>query len=69
MLEVNQAAVAWDPDKKRWVIRFQVGAEVIKRPGLRTSRDADDESLRSMAVKVAEDDGYQLNPAAVTVSR
>jgi len=69
MMIVNQAGVSWDADKKRWVIRFQIGAEVIKRPGLKTARDADDESLRSMAVQVAHDDGYQLNPAAVTVSR
>jgi hypothetical protein len=69
MVEVNQAAVTWDAEKKRWVIRLQVGAEVIKRPGLKTGRDADDESLRSMAVQVAQDDGYRLSPAAVTVSR
>ena len=69
MVVVNQAAVTWDADKKRWVIRFQIGAEVIKRPGLKTARDADDASLRSMAVQVAQDDGYQLNPEAVTVSR
>ena len=66
---VNQAAVTWDAAKKHWVIRFQIGAEVIKRLGLKTAHDADDESLRTMAVKVAEDDGYQLSPAAVTVSR
>jgi len=69
MVVVNQAAVTWDAAKKHWVIRFQIGAEVIKRPGLKTAHDADDESLRTMAVKVAEDDGYQLSPAAVTVSR
>ena len=69
MVVVSQAAVTWDSDKKRWVIRFQVGAEVIKRPGLKTARDADDESLRSMAVKIAQDDGYQLSPSSVTVSR
>jgi hypothetical protein len=69
MMEVNNAAVTWDADKKRWVIRLQVGGDVIKRPGLKSSHDADDESLRSMAVKVAQDDGYQLNPSAITVSR
>ncbi len=69
MVEVNRAAVTWDADKKHWVIRFQIGAEVIKRPGLKTARDADDESLRSLAVKIAQDDGYQLSPTAVTVSR
>ncbi len=69
MVEVNNAAVAWDAGKKRWVIRLQVGGEVIKRPGLKSTRDTDDESLRSMAVQLAQDEGYQLSPAVITVSR
>jgi len=69
MVELSNAAVSWDADKKHWVIRLQVGGEVIKRPGLKTARDADDESLRSLAVQVAQDEGYQLSPAAITVSR
>lgn len=69
MVELSNAAVSWDAAKKHWVIRLQVGGEVIKRPALKSARDADDESLRSMAIQVAQDEGYQLSPAAITVSR
>jgi hypothetical protein len=69
MVEVNNAVVNWDAQKKQWVVRLQIGGEVIKRPALKTTRDTDDELLRSTAVKLAEDEGYHLNPSTVTVTR
>jgi hypothetical protein len=69
MVEVDNAAVTWDAQKKRWVIRLQVGAEVIKRPALKTAHDADEDLLRTVAVKIAQDEGYYLNSSTVTVAR
>ncbi len=69
MVEVNSAVVNWDAQKKQWVIRLQIGGEVIKRPALKTARETDDELLRSTAVQVAEDEGYHLSPSIVTVTR
>jgi hypothetical protein len=69
MVEISNAAVNWDAQKKRWVIRLQIGGEVIKRPAPKAARETDDELLRSTAVQIAEDEGYHLNPSDVTVTR
>ena len=69
MVEISNAAVNWDAQKKHWVIRLQIGGEVIKRPVPKAARDTDDELLRSTAVQIAEDEGYHLNPSTVTVTR
>ena len=69
MVRADTAAVSWDAQRKCWVIRLQVGEEVIKRPTPNVARDANDEVLHSTAVKTANDEGYELDPASVTVTR
>jgi len=69
MVRADTAAVSWDEQKKCWVIRLQVGEAVIKRPAPNVARNANDEVLHSMAVKTANDEGYELDPASVTVTR
>jgi hypothetical protein len=70
----QSANVVWDDrDRKRkgWAVHLHAGAEVIKyhppRPG--PDRQAADAELVSLAVKSALDNGYELNPAAVKISR
>ena len=69
MRNADKAQVAWDSEKKVWRVRIQIGEEVIKRPAGKTPADAADDDLRSLAVKTAEDEGYELDPAQVTISR
>ncbi len=69
MVRADTAAVSWDEQRKRWVIRLRVGEEVIKRPAPNVARDANDEVLHSTAVRIANDEGYELDPADVTVMR
>ena len=69
MLKADKAAVNWDTAKKRWVVRLQMGEEVIKRPAPKTPRDANDDLLRSLAVATAKDEGYELDTSSVTVAR
>src|SRR4029079_10487354 len=61
--------VIWDVKERHWQVRIMVGAEVIKRPTSITSMDADDAELRSIAVHTAEDEGYRVEPGAVTIHR
>ena len=69
MIRADAAAVSWDAERKCWVIRLRAGEEVIKRSARNVARDANDEVLHSTAVKTANDEGYELDPASVTVTR
>ena len=69
MLRADSAQVSWDPKKKEWHVRIQIGAEVIRRPAPKASPDADDETLRSVAVETAKDDGYEVDPSRVAITR
>lgn len=69
MAKADNAQVTWETQKKSWQIRIRVGAEVIRRPAANTAADAAEEALRSMAVKVAQDEGYDLDPSKVTITR
>ena len=70
MIKADTAAVNWDADKKAWRVRIQVGEEIIKRPcDKKVKRDADDAALRTLAVKTAQDDGYEVEPGNVSISR
>jgi hypothetical protein len=66
MLKANEAKIEWSPDKKRWHVVIQVGAEVIKR-WAGDSHESGDEALRTLAVQTAKDEGYELDPARVSV--
>lgn len=74
MTPAHSAEVVWqnhDKKHKGWTVHLQVGAEVIKyhapHPG--PAQDAADAELISLAVNSARDDGYELNPAAVKITR
>ena len=71
MMKADSASVNWDPDKKAWRVRIQVGEEVIKRPasGHKLQRDAADDVLRTAAVDTARADGYEIDSAAVAIVR
>jgi len=69
MLKAEKTAVNWDPAKKEWHVRIQIGEEVIKRTLSKTPRDASEDVLRSQAVETANDEGYEVDEAQVTIQR
>ncbi|MBI1786507.1 MAG: hypothetical protein HYR60_03010 [Acidobacteria bacterium] len=69
MMRADHATVAWDAPKKRWLVRIQIGGEVIKRPAPNAGRDADEQALREAAIQTAKDEGYELAPSGVTIAR
>jgi hypothetical protein len=69
MLKADSATVSWDTDRKAWRVRIQVGEEVIKRPCKKVKHDADDASLRTVALETARDEGYEIEPSTVTIAR
>jgi len=69
MLRADHAKVGWNPDKKHWEVRIQVGEEVIKRPLAGAAAQSDVTALKARAVEIANDEGYTLNPANVSVEQ
>ena len=70
MIKADRAEVSWDAQKKKWAVRIQVGEEVVKRtPDKSPAKDAADGQLRDIAIEIAHADGYDIDAAAVTISR
>jgi hypothetical protein len=69
MIRANEAKVEWNAEKKHWQVVIQVGAEVIRRTCPKNPENADDAELRSVALATARDEGYDLDPAQVSVVR
>ena len=69
MLRADTAKVEWSSEKKQWHVAIAVGEEVIKRWLKDQPHEAADDSLRSLAVGTAKDEGYELDAGRVTLAR
>jgi hypothetical protein len=67
MIKANDAKVEWNTDKKHWQVVIHMGAEVIRRQCDKTPRDAAESDLRDLAIRTARDEGYDLDPARVSI--
>jgi hypothetical protein len=67
MLRADSAHLNWDTHKKQWNVRVKVGEEVMRRPIPSTPQSAGDDVLRSLAVEIANADGYEVDPAKIDI--
>jgi hypothetical protein len=67
-MRADRVELSWDPAKSQWLVRIQNGEEVIRRH-CKTPKDADEQTLRSAAAKTVQDEGYELDPATVSIHR
>ena len=71
MMKPTSTKVHWDDHRKHWTVEIQFGAEVVKRPVAKPSSQsaspAEIEDLRSQAVTIGRDEGYDVDPAQVVV--
>ncbi|HEX4773015.1 MAG TPA: hypothetical protein VH351_19435 [Bryobacteraceae bacterium] len=63
-MKADQVEVSRDEQNKRWVIRIQVGGEVIRRY-CKEPMNADQAALRDAAIKTASDEGYTVEASDV----
>jgi hypothetical protein len=64
----DRVQVSWDADKRKWVVKVEVGLEVIRRY-CNLPRDADESSLRTAAENTAIHEGYQVSADKIAVMR
>ena len=67
-MRADRIEVSWDANKSNWVVRIQSGEEVIRRH-CDLPRNADEQALRTAAQKTVQDEGYELDSAAVSIQR
>lgn len=63
-MNADRVEVSRDEKGKGWLIRIQVGEEVVRRH-CDEAKDADEATLRSAAVKIAADEGYSVDSSRV----
>ncbi|HMF79622.1 MAG TPA: hypothetical protein VK604_28430 [Bryobacteraceae bacterium] len=63
-MKADRVEISRDKQKNGWLIRIQVGEEVIRRHCNKPT-NADEATLRSAAIKTAADEGYTVDPSAV----
>ena len=67
-MRADRVEVSWDANKSSWLVRIQSGEEVIRRH-CDLPRNADEQALRTAAQKTVQDEGYELDSAAVSIQR
>ena len=64
----DHVEVSWDAAKSKWLIRIEIGEEVIRRH-CDAPKNADDQTLRAAVQKIVEDEGYELDLMSINIRR
>jgi hypothetical protein len=67
-MRVDRVEVSWDADKAKWLMRIVNGEEVIRRY-CKLPKDADEQALGAAAKQTVQDEGYEADPARISVRR
>ena len=67
-MRADRVEVSWDTAKSNWLVRIQAGEEVIRRH-CDLPQNADEQTLRAAAQKTVADEGYEVEPAAMSIQR
>lgn len=67
-MRADRVEVSWSAEKSQWLVRIQNGEEFLRRH-CKAPKDADEQTLRSVALKTVQDEGYELDPASVSIRR
>jgi hypothetical protein len=61
-MQADRVELSWDASKSKWLVRIQVGEEVIRRY-CDLPRAADQQALEQAARKTLQDEGYDSDQA------
>ena len=67
-MRADRVEVSWDQTKSSWLVRIVTGEEVIRRH-CKVPKDADEQTLRSVAKKTSQEEGYEPEVAEVSIRR
>ena len=67
-MRADRVEVSWDTTKSSWLVRIVTGEEVIRRH-CKAPKDADEQTLRSVAKKTIQEEGYEPEVADLSIRR
>ena len=67
-MRADRVEVSWDASKSSWLVRIEVGEEVIRRH-CKLPQNANEQVLRQAAQKTLQDEGYEPDGATVNIKR
>ena len=67
-MRADRVEVSWDNSKSSWLVRIQTGEEAIRRH-CKIPKDADEQTLRSVATKTLQDEGYDADVTELRIQR
>ncbi|MDE3136298.1 MAG: hypothetical protein KGL59_06975 [Acidobacteriota bacterium] len=67
-MRADRVEVSWDAPKSRWQVRIQSGEEVIHRH-CDAPKNADEQTLRAVAGKLLQDEGYEPDAVQTNIVR
>jgi hypothetical protein len=66
-MRADKVEVSWDDSKRKWLVRIISGEEVIRR-FCDLSKSADEQAVRTSALKTVQDEGYEVDAGAITLA-
>ena len=67
-MHADRVEVSWDSSRSNRLVRIVSGEEVIRRH-CKAPKDADEQTLRSVAKKTVQEEGYEPDVAELTIRR
>jgi hypothetical protein len=67
-MRADHADVSWDANKSKWLVRIEVGEEVIRRH-CDLPQNANETDLRAAAQTTLKDEGYELDGVDITIQK
>ena len=67
-MRADRLELSWDAAKSDWLLRIEAGEEVVRRH-CAAPKTADEQSLRLLAQKTVEDEGYEADVSQMIVRR
>ena len=67
-MHADRVEVSWDNSKSSWLVRIQTGEEAIRRH-CKIPKDADEQTLRAVATKTLQDEGYDADVTELRIQR
>ena len=59
-MRADRTEVSWDSNKSKWLVRIEVGGEVVRRY-CDLPQNANQDTLRAAAQKTLVDEGYETD--------